>query len=169
LDRKINGGLYGHLSHEEIAIGTAYTRLTEDHLYWTVVASRWLDDSWFPNVTSGFFASFPFPMRQLVPIIARRQVRQTYHLHGLGRHTLDEQEDFARRDLAAIEMKVGDAPYLLGDKPTAFDFGVASLIAGAVDNEPATWSTQLIKEFQPVVDYAERAQAATGAYSREVV
>jgi glutathione S-transferase len=169
LDRKTNGGLYGHLSDEELADGVAFTRLAEEHLYWTVVASRWLDPSWFPNITSGFFGSLPFPMRQLVPAMARRQVRQTYHLQGLGRHTLEEQKDFARRDLAAIEKKRGDGPYLLGEKLTVFDFGIASLLAGTLDNQPGTWAKALVKEFQPVADYAERVQAAVGVHSREVV
>jgi hypothetical protein len=35
-------------------------------------------------------------------LIARRQVRQTYHLHGLGRHTLEEQQRFAEKDMKAI-------------------------------------------------------------------
>jgi hypothetical protein len=101
-----------------------------------VVAGRWLDASWFPNITSGFFGSLPFPMRQLVP---------------------------------AIEKKLGDGPYLLGEKLTVFDFGIASRLAGTLDNQPGTWATALVKEFQPVVDYAERVQAAVGVYCREVV
>jgi glutathione S-transferase len=169
LDRKTNGGLYGHLSDEELADGIAFSRLAEEHLYWMVVASRWLDDAWWPNITSGFFGSLPFPMRQLVPALARRQVRQTYQLQGLGRHTLEEQKDFARRDLDAIVKKLGDGPYLLGEKLTVFDFGIASLLAGTLDNEPGTWMTAIAKEFQPVVDYAERVQAAVGAYCREIV
>jgi glutathione S-transferase len=134
-----------------------------------VVASRWLDDAWWPNITSGFFGSLPFPMRQLVPALARRQVRQTYQLQGLGRHTLEEQKDFARRDLDAIVKKLGDGPYLLGEKLTVFDFGIASLLAGTLDNEPGTWMTAIAREFQPVVDYTERVQAAVGAYCREIV
>jgi glutathione S-transferase len=169
LDRKTNGGLYGHLSDEELADGIAFSRLTEEHLYWTVVASRWLDDAWWPNITAGFFASMPFPMRQIVPVIARRQVRQTYHLQGLGRHSLEDQKDFARRDLDAIAKKVGEGPYLLGEKLSAFDFGIASLLAGGIDNQPGTWFTDVAREFQPVVDYTERVQAGAGAYSREVV
>ena len=108
-------------------------------------------------------------MRQLVPAMARRQVRQTYYLQGLGRHTPEEQKDFARLDLAAIEKKLGDGPYLLGEKLTVFDFGIASLLAGTLDNQLGTWATALVKEFQPVVDYAGRVQAAVGVYSREVV
>jgi glutathione S-transferase len=168
LDRKTNGGLYGHLSDEELADGVAYTRLAEEHLYWLVVASRWIDDAWWPNIVSGFFGSMPFPMRQIGPIIARREVRRTYHLQGLGRHTLEEQKGFARRDLDAIVKKVGEGPYLLGEKLTVFDFGIASLLAGAVDNQPGTWMTSIIQEFPAGVDYTERVQAATGVFCRDV-
>jgi len=169
LDRKTNGGLYGHLGDAELADGVAFTRLTEEHLYWTLVASRWLDDSWWPHIASGFFGSFSFPLRQIVPVMARRQVRQTLQLQGLGRHTLEEQKGFARRDLDAIAKKVGAGPYLLGEKLTVFDFGIASLLGGALDNQPGTWLTSIAKEFQTVVDYTERVQATMGVYCREVV
>jgi len=169
IDRKTNGGLYGHLSDEELADGYAFSRLVEEHLYWAVVASRWLDDAWWPNVASGFFGELPFPVRHIAPLLARRQVRQTYYQQGLGRHSLEEQKAFARRDLDALAKKVGDGPFLLGEKLTAFDFGIASLLAGALDNQPGTWMTAIAREFQPVVDYTERVQAAVGVYCREVV
>jgi hypothetical protein len=47
LDAKADGKLYGDVSDREHAIGIAFTRLIEDHLYWMVVASRWLDGDWF--------------------------------------------------------------------------------------------------------------------------
>jgi glutathione S-transferase len=74
-----------------------------------------------------------------------------------------------RQLVPAIEKKLGDGPYLLGEKLTVFDFGIASLLAGTLDNQPGTWATALVKEFQPVVDYAESVQAAVGVYCREVV
>ncbi|MFT4825847.1 MAG: glutathione S-transferase [Halioglobus sp.] len=40
LDKTTNGGFYGDLSAQEIATGTAFTRLAEDHLYWMMVAAR---------------------------------------------------------------------------------------------------------------------------------
>ena len=133
-----------------------------------MVASRWLDDEWWPNVVTGFFGGIPAPMRRVVAGLARRQVRQTYHLQGLGRHTLSEQKDFARRDLDALAGKVASSPYLLGDAPSVFDFGIAALLAGTLDNEPATWMTEVAREFPPVVDHAERVQTAMGVHCRAV-
>ncbi|BFM15440.1 glutathione S-transferase C-terminal domain-containing protein [Maricurvus nonylphenolicus] len=166
LDQKTSGGLFGDLSEEEKARGTAFTRLAEDHLYWLMVASRWIDDGWWPNVKEGFFGSMPFPLKQLVCFVARRQVTQTYNLHGLGKHTFAEQKDFARRDLAAINAAVSVNPYLLGDKLTAFDFTVASLLAGILDNKPDAWITPIAREFQPLMEYTERVQQQVGVFCR---
>jgi len=166
LDRKTSGGLTGSLSDAERADGVAFTRLVEDHLYWLMGASRWLDDAWWPHVVSGFFAAFPFPMRQIGSTLARRQVRQTLWLHGLGRHTLEEQKGFARRDLEAIAGKVGSG-FLLGEKLSVYDFAVAGFLAGSLDNQPATWFSTLAREIPAVAAYAERVQAAVGVYGRE--
>jgi glutathione S-transferase len=166
LDQMSNGGLYGSLTAEERARGTAWTRLIEDHLYWIGVASRWLDDDWFPNIVKGFFHFVPAPVRPIATFFAKRGVRQTYHLHGLGRHSMEEQKDFARRDLQAISDAVGESSYILGEQMTAYDYTVASLLAGMLDNQPPTWFTGVIEEFPRLRAYAERVQSATGIYCR---
>ena len=55
-------------------MGLAFTRLAEDHLYWLMVASRWLDDNWWPNVVDGFFGTLPGIIRPVITGIARRQI-----------------------------------------------------------------------------------------------
>lgn len=166
LDRSNDGKLFGNLSDDQIARGTAYTRLAEDHLYWIMVASRWLDDEWWPNVVEGFFGSMPFPLKQLVKTVARSQVRKTYDLQGLGKHSLQEQKDFASRDLDALNRAVKGSRFLLGEELTVFDFAVAALISGAVDNKPDTWLTPMIREFPELCDYAERVQQEVGVFAR---
>lgn len=84
LEKLSNGGLYGQLSRSEMAVGTAFSRLTDNHLYWMVVASPWLEDDWFANVKQGFFGNIPPLIGPLISTLARRQVRQTYNLHGLA-------------------------------------------------------------------------------------
>jgi glutathione S-transferase len=168
LDKRTDGGLYGQLSPSEYAIGMAWTRLAEDHLYWIMVASRWLDDNWFAHVQRGFFGGLPPVIGPVVAKVARKQIRQTYHLQGLGRHNLDEQAGFARRDLEALAGALHGRHYLVGDRLTVFDFGVASLLAGLYDNEPATWLTDIAVHYSSVQDYAERIQAEVGVYARKL-
>ncbi len=167
LDRRTGGGLYGSLSPQELGNGFAWVRLVDDHLYWLMVASRWLDDSWWPNVKQGFFSELPFPLSKIVPPVARRQVRQTYQLHGLGKHSLDEQKEFARKDFSALNAAIASQPYLLGDSLSVFDFSVASLLAGIFDNQPASWITEIAEEYPSLKEYAERVQQALGVWARQ--
>jgi glutathione S-transferase len=168
LNTLTDGRVYAGLTDEQKAHGVALARLAEDHLYWLMVASRWLDRDWFPNIVEGFFGIAPKPVRPLVARLARRQVKQTYHLHGLGRHTLDEQKGFAERDLAALSATVGKTEFLFGGTPSVFDFTVAAMMAGIYDNRPVTWTTELALRYGDLQAYTERVQAHIGVYGRYV-
>jgi glutathione S-transferase len=167
LERKTGGRVYAGLSDEQRARGVALARLCEDHLYWLGVASRWLDDHWWPNVVAGFFGFVPAVARPLVAAAARRQVARTYHLHGLGRHTLEEQKGFARRDLEALSATVPGEGFLFGDRPGIFDFTVAGMMAGFYDQQPSSWFTDLAADYPALRDYAERVQSAVGVWGRQ--
>ena len=161
------GRVYAGLTPAQKAQGLALTRLAEDHLYWIMVASRWLDEAWWPNVVEGFFQIAPKPVRPLVAGLARRQVRQTYHLQGLGRHSLEEQRGFAARDLQALEDSVPDEGFLFGSEPGVFDFTLAGMMAGIYDNEPPTWLTEMARQYARLHAYTERVQAHMGVFGRE--
>jgi len=161
------GRVYAGLSATDKSRGVALTRLAEDHLYWIMVASRWLDEKWFPNVVSGFFGIAPAPLRPLVAGMARRQVRQTYHLHGLGRHTPEEQRGFAQRDLQALQDAAPADGFLFAAVPSVYDFCVAGMMAGIFDNQPATWLTHLAVPYTRLRDYTDRVQAHVGVFGRE--
>ncbi|MFP6808911.1 MAG: glutathione S-transferase family protein [Pseudomonadales bacterium] len=166
LDDMSNGGLFGSLSPAEKAMGTAFTRMVEDHLYWMMVASRWLDDAWWPNVARDFFGALPGIVRVVVAPMARKQMRQTYLLQGLGKHTLTEQKQFAVRDLSAINDIVSESAYIVGGRLTVFDFTVVGQLAGLMDNKPATWLSNVAAEFPVLKEYSERVQSEVGVYSR---
>ena len=166
LDEETSGGLYGQLTPSEIAVGTAFARLADDHLYWIMVASRWLEDDWFDNVRKGFFGNLPPVIGPLISFVARRQVKQTYNLHGLGRHSKAQQKWFARRDLQAIDAIVSQQQYIVGNRLTVYDFSVASLLAGILDNKPHTWLTKIAEEYPALAEYAERVQKDLNVYCR---
>ena len=162
LDTMTQGKLYQGLTPQEKATGFAFTRLAEDHLYWIGVASRWLDDKWFPNIVSGFFGFVPALFRGFASNGARKAVAQTYNLHGLGRHTMDEQKGFARRDLQAIADIVSAGNYIVGDRLTAFDFVVAGMLSGFMDNKPSTWLGDIANGYPALREYLERIQKEVG-------
>lgn len=168
LDNKTDGGLFRHLSPQQIGIGTSFVRLVEDHLYWLIVASRWLDDDWFVNVKRDFFGSLPAPISWLASRMARKQVHRTYDLHGLGRHTSAEQEQLLHADLKAIAGQVTTNGFIAGNELSVFDFGVAAMLAAGMDNKPDTWVSVIAREYPALRDYAEKVQATVGVYCRFV-
>ena len=167
LNELTDGAVYADLTSQQQAYGVALARLAEDHLYWLMVASRWLDDNWWPNVVDGFFHIAPAIIRPLAAGAARRQVRQTYNLQGLGRHSISEQRGFAARDLQALQDAVADQDFLFGNKPNIFDFTVAGVMSGIYDNRPPTWLTEMAQKYSKLQAYTERVQAHTGIYGRK--
>ena len=67
LDEITQGQVYAGLTARDKSYGLGLSRLAEDHLYWIMVASRWLDDDWWPNIVEGFFGVVPKLIRSLVP------------------------------------------------------------------------------------------------------
>ena len=167
LDQKTGGKLYAELTPLERAKGTAFLRLAEDHLYWMIVASRWLDDEWFETVKRDFFGTLPAPVGWLASTMARRTMRQTYKLHGLGRHSHAEQVTLLRTDLQAMADQVATEGYIAGIRMTAYDFGVGAMLAAGMDNQPATWVSTIANEYEDLRNYIEKVQSETGVYCRE--
>lgn len=166
LDQLTNGAVYAGLTPQQCAYGVALARLAEDHLYWIMVASRWLDDNWWPNIVDGFFHIAPAIIRPFAAGAARKQMRQTYNLQGLGRHSISEQRGFAQRDLQALQDAVGANEFLFGDTPNIFDFTVTGVMSGIYDNRPPTWLTDMAQEYVALKAYTERVQAFIGIYGR---
>jgi glutathione S-transferase len=167
LEEKTGGGLYAHLTPLEVAKGTAFVRLAEDHLYWMIVASRWLDDEWFATVKRDFFGTLPAPIGWLASNLARRSMRQTYRLHGLGKHNHNDQVILLKADLRAIAHQVGNEGYIAGQRLTVYDFGVGSMLAAGMDNQPPTWVSNIANQYPELRTYVELVQSDTGIYCRE--
>lgn len=164
LEKKHGASLYGDLTPAEIGVGRAFTRLCEEHLYWMMVASRWLDDDYFPNVAEGFFGDLPPIVRSIVPKIAQNTVKKTYDLQGLGRHSKEEQIQFAKDDLSAIADKVAEDGFITGGRFSIFDINVASLISGLLENQPNTWISEIGKTYPALREYSDRIQNEVGVY-----
>ena len=162
------GRVFDGLSAKDRAVGLALTRLVDAALHGIFVASRWLDDEWFPNIVEGFFHIAPRPIRGFIARQARKEITQTYHLQGLGRHTQAEQEGFARRDLQALQDAVHGDGFLFADEPCVYDLALASFMAGVFDQQPATWMTHVANEYGGLKEYTERVQQQVGVFGRAI-
>jgi|SRR5208337_3458348 len=120
------------LSAAEKATGWALERMCEEHLYWLIVDVRWLDDANFRAGEAKIFQSFPAPLRPLIERYARRTIRRTLRLQGLGRHDAAAKLELAKRDFLAISDLLADKPFLFGDEPRGADASVGAFVIGAL-------------------------------------
>jgi glutathione S-transferase len=122
----------GGLSPEERGVAWAVEKLCEDHLYWLIVHARWINDANFARGPASFFKAVPAPVRPLVKVIIRRQLRRVLHGQGAGRYTEAERAVLADRAFASISAILGDKQFLMGSAPCGADASVFAFVAGAL-------------------------------------
>jgi glutathione S-transferase len=120
------------LSKQKRALAWAIERMLEDHFYFALIYSRWMDDANFAKGPSHFFDAVPEAMREKVRAQARDNVRGKLDGHGLTRHSEPEIVQLGARSLEALSVSLGDAPYLMGDAPSGSDATAFGMLAAVL-------------------------------------
>ena len=127
------------LSERQRAESISLQRLFEDHFYFILIHSRWIDPVGWSAVQPEFFKFMPPGLRGPVSALIRRRVRKMLHEQGLGRHSQEELYALGRADLRAVAVQLGNRPYFFGDGPTTIDaiaYGfLANLLFAPVETE----------------------------------
>ncbi len=110
-----------NLSPRQRALGVVIQRTFEESLYWPVVYSRWIEDVGFAVVNEAAFSRMKFPLRQIIPVMARRGLRKQLHSQGTGRHSRDEIYAIGCRDITALAELLDEQAFFLGDEPSSID------------------------------------------------
>ena len=141
--------------------GTAWAceKLAEDHLYWAVVRERWMDAAAFDRGPRKFFDRVPAPIRPLVILMIRRQVRRNLHGQGMGRHSLDEMNRLVARGIDSLAAVLGDKPWLMGQEPCGADATLLAFIAGQLCPQFDTPSRRHAERHANLVAYRDRGMA----------
>lgn len=96
-------------------------RVFEDHLYFAIVYSRWIDPEGWRCMREPLSQLFPAPLRAFVGPTARRRVRRQLLEQGTGRHSRDEVYALAQEDLEAASTCLGDRYFFLGEQLSTID------------------------------------------------
>jgi glutathione S-transferase len=146
----------GDLTPLQRSQSVAFQRLCEDHLYWALVYSRWIDEAGWKLMKPILGRSMPIPLRWFVPALVRSNVGKQLHAQGLGRHTQREVYRFAKEDLNALAARLEGVSFMHGDNSTSIDAvllgTLANILWTPVENEMVHHARSL-----PVLDaYCKR-------------
>jgi glutathione S-transferase len=118
------------LTSEQRAQAWAIEKMCEEHLYWVVVHTRWMDDANFERGPAKFFDAVPAALaRPAVKWFVRRKVARSLWAQGMGRHSGQEIAELGLRDIEALATLLGDKPFLFGEAPCGADATVFAFVA----------------------------------------
>jgi glutathione S-transferase len=118
------------LSGEQKAIGWAIEKMCEEHLYWLLIADRWLHYENYKNGPAHFFDGLPAAIRPMIKTIVRRKIRRDTIGQGLSRHSEAERARFAKADIDSLATLLNDKPFMFGDAPHGLDATVGAFVMG---------------------------------------
>jgi len=159
IEKKYGFDFDAGLTPEQRAVSWAFEKMCEDHLYWLIVADRWMDDGNFAKGPTRFFDSAPAPLRPVLRHVVRGKVRKALHEQGLYRHTPAERRDLAGRGAAAAATLLGDKPFAFGDQPHGADATFGAFAIGARCPLFDSAVREEIEKFPNLVAYAKRIEA----------
>lgn len=97
-----------------------------------IIYFRWMVPENFARGPSHFFDGAPEAMREAIKQDVLKRVREAFLARGIGRHSEAEITALAVRSLKALDLFIGDKPYLMGDEPVGVDAFVFATLAAAM-------------------------------------
>jgi len=110
-----------NLSPQQKAISCAIQSLLEDHLYWVIMWSRWIEPTGWQYLSQHIFQAIPWPLRGAFRKMIHNNVKRQLHEQGMARHTAEEIINFGKHDIDMLAILLGDKPFMLGNEPTSID------------------------------------------------
>ncbi|QTD55360.1 glutathione S-transferase family protein [Parasphingorhabdus cellanae] len=159
LESKYDVDFHAGLTTEQRATSHAMARMIEERLYWVTLYSRWIDNHNWPIIRNFWFGSMPPVIRNLVPIIAQKQVKTGLQAQGLGRHTVEDIYAFGAADLAALSAQLGKQAFMFGDQPSSLDAVAYPIIANSLIEKLPGPLLDAAKSHANFAPYVQRCEA----------
>ena len=148
------------LGDADRAASRAFIRMAEEHLYFHLVADRWLRDDVWPMTRDTFFGMIPKVMRGIITNKIRKSLRAGLRTQGIGRFTEAERAERVALDLTAIKLQLGDEAFLFGNTPTAADASICPMLSALTTIPLPTEVSNLVKNDDVLRGYIARMRDA---------
>ena len=152
--------LEADLEPRQRAKGILVRRLVEEHLYFVLVYSRWVDPDGWRGFQPLFFGPAPALVRGFISNKVRKKVVASLAGQGIARHTPEEVYEKGRMDFLALSTLLGDRMYFLGEGPTQTDASVYGLLANLYYSPIRGPLQEMLKEHKNLVQFVERIKEA---------
>ncbi|GMH41047.1 hypothetical protein BSKO_08957 [Bryopsis sp. KO-2023] len=134
----------------------AVKRLCEHHLDYGIMYYLMTTPPGWKLVCPAFFSSIPIPWRWIVINRVKKNVHDTLHKQGFGRHSEPDVRKLLDASLCAISDILGKNEYIIGEEPCPED----AAVFGCLDNyhqpqNEGLTTAELIQKYPNLVVYVE--------------
>lgn len=130
IEQEYGVDLDGGLTPLERARALSVELMVDHDLTAALAWFRWLVPENFARGPARFFSDVPAAMRDSVCDEVVREVRANLRARGVGRHTPAEILALGVRSLDALDILLGDGPFLMGERPCGADALTFGTLAG---------------------------------------
>ncbi len=147
------------LTAAQRASSHAFKIMAEEHLYWVLVYSRWIETAPWREVKEVFFKPVPKLMRNFIANKVQKEVLKALKAQGIGRLPKDEIYARARLDLTAMSEWFAENNFIAGDEFSDYDFSIWAILSGIISATLQTPLATIAKEFPNLLNYLERVNS----------
>ena len=158
LESKLDFRMDGHLGNHQAAIHHTTIRMLEDHLYWAILYSRWIDEHNWPTLKHELFYDVPPPFSTVMAGRMRKRIEQQLHAHGMGRHNRDEVYAKGCKDIRALSAVLGDHTWFGGDYVAKLDLVATGMLCNILIPEMPNPLADCVRETGNLEAYATHAR-----------
>lgn len=135
LETVIDHPVQAGLTERERALTLTSLRMMEEHLYWAIVHSRWIDPVGVPMWKAGFKDLITMPGFLFNILFKRIQKHVQQELKGQGTGLLTQEAIYqmAIHDIDALSILLGKRHYYFDKRPTLLDAGVYSYVSSIIN------------------------------------
>ena len=113
------------------------------------------EQSW-PVIKAAFFSRMSFPIKQIAPLIARSNIKNSLYKHGIGRHSEQDILKIAKKTLTDLSVLLADKNYFFGSSPSTFDAAAFAFLAEVILFNLDNPLNRSAREFNNLVRYCDR-------------
>lgn len=158
LESKLSFNVDGHLDNQKAATHHAFTRMLDEHLYWALLYSRWMEEHNRETLSNRLFSEIPPPISTVLARRMRKNIIDQLDKQGMGRHNREDIYKKAGKDLVQLSVLLGDHKWFGGDYVSKLDLTAIAYLANIMIPELPSPLANYIKEYGNLETYAVRAK-----------
>lgn len=143
-------------SAKDRAVDHLLQRTAEEHFYFALLYSRWVDEDGWQHMRVYLHRAMPPVVRSIVPGLFRSAVAKQIASQGLGRHTPAEIYERGEADLVSFSAVLGDQPFFGGDEPSAIDATMGAFLGTAMLPPFDTTPKKMVLGMENLARYTRR-------------